>query len=158
MKLAKSKLKQLIKEELQAVLSEVVTPELPYDKTPFRSGGYFGPSQLDMFDSDLDPELAQARDPKAQEVYQKLLDAGLNPKINILDVIELAPRLWQKWFDQGGSREIGNPEVDAAKTEFVVDRLNRTYAFNMAQRVEDEEERAYEAERDPRFEVRGGQL
>jgi len=147
MKISKRQLKRIIKETLQSVLSEVVTPELPYDKTPFRSGGYFGPSQLDMFDSDLDSELAQAKDPKAQEVYQKLLDAGLNPKINILDVIELGPRIWQKWFDQGGSREIGNPEVDAAKTEFVVDRLNRTYTFNMTQREEDE--RAYEAERDP---------
>jgi len=145
MKLTKSQLKQLIKEELQAVLSEVVTPTLPYDKAPFvDAGGHFGSLQLDMLE---DPRVEDI-DEYSKAAYQMLLDHGLNPEINIYDVIEGYDKAAQWWnAEMQGRRFPDKASHDEAKAAFIADWMNKRLVSNAARREEDE--RAYEAERDP---------
>jgi len=145
MKLTKSQLKQLIKEELQAVLSEVVTPTLPYDKAPFvDAGGHFGSRQLDMLE---DPRVEDI-DSYSKERYQAWLDHGLNPEISIYDAIEGHDKAAQWWnVKMQGRRFPDQASHDEAKATFIADWMNKRLVSNAARREEDE--RAYEAERDP---------
>ena len=129
MKLTKTQLKQLIKEELQAVLSEMAIENHPGDTLPFRDDEWRH-RQLDMFNPD--PLTAASQHPGWQEYYQNLQNAGLDPSIAMHDAMAASRKAKNAWVRV---KRLQKPYIDAAGGDpekayftFAADAINNMMA------------------------------